>query len=65
MVDVETTTHNKGNPFDLANKLVIICIGNDKHQLSLTEFKLAKEYLDKASVIIGANLKFDLNWLNR
>lgn len=65
VVDVETTTHNKGNPFDLANKLVIICIGNDKHQFSLTEFKLAKEYLDKASVIIGANLKFDLNWLYR
>ena len=65
VLDVETTTRNKGNPFDLSNKLIIIGYGTNKNQISTTTFKSVIPILNSASVIIGANLKFDLNWLFR
>lgn len=65
VLDTETTTHNKGNPFDLRNKLVLTCFGTNKYQTSTIFHQEAIPFLEKASVIIGANLKFDLNWLYR
>lgn len=65
VLDVETTIHNKGNPFDLRNKLVLTCFGDDQYQTSTIAPYEVIPFLDKASVIIGANLKFDLNWIFR
>lgn len=67
-VDVETTTSNKGNPFDLTNKLVTIQIkeGDKKPVVFFKDdFASAIPILTNASCLIGFNLKFDLNWLQR
>lgn len=67
-VDVECTTSNKGNPFDLTNKLVTIQLKvNNDEPIVLFEdsFSDALPILASASCIVGFNLKFDLNWLRR
>lgn len=67
-VDVETTTSNKGNPFDLTNKLVTIQIKvNDEEPIVYfkEDFGKALPILSSASCVVGFNLKFDLNWLRR
>ena len=67
-VDVETTTSNKGNPFDLTNKLVTIQIKvNDGEPIVYfkEDFDKALPILSSASCVVGFNLKFDLNWLRR
>ena len=68
VVDVETTTKAKGNPFNLQNTLVTIQIkqGEEKPLILTREnFHVANDILSNASCIIGFNLKFDLNWLAR
>ncbi len=71
VVDVETTISNDGNPFDLKNKLVTIQILVKTNNLIWSSF-FTKEnftdcipYLDKATLLIGQNIKFDLHWLRR
>lgn len=67
-VDVESTTSNKGNPYDLTNKLVTIQIKvNDDEPIVLfkEDFNRALPILASASCIVGFNLKFDLAWLRR
>lgn len=67
-VDVECTTSNKGNPFDLTNKLVTIQLKvNDDEPIVLFKdrFHEALPILLSASCVVGFNLKFDLNWLRR
>lgn len=67
-VDVESTTSNKGNPFDLTNKLVTIQIkvNDDIPQVFFSDqFDLALPILNSASCVTGFNLKFDLAWLRR
>lgn len=68
-LDVETTTHNKGHPFDPRNKLVSYVY---KYSGSSPCFKyfndpdfLATVYgtLGGGSVVVGFNVKFDLHWL--
>ena len=68
VVDVECTTSNKGNAFDLNNKLVTIQLKEaDNPPIVLTKdnFAHALPILNRASVVVGFNLKFDLNWLQR
>lgn len=67
VLDVETTIINKGNPFTLNNKLITIQIKTKTNELCFTQkdFNKCLPYLHNASVIIGSNLKFDLNWLKR
>ena len=71
VIDVETTTFQKGNPYSLKNKLV--CIGfkynNSPVRVNwhpdiwpVTEMT---DLFSKADTIIGFNLKFDLAWLER
>ena len=68
-LDVETTTSNKGNPFDVTNKLV--CIGmkwlnNPYPYIKYEEdFNLIQAYINTADVLVGFNIKFDLHWLRR
>lgn len=67
VLDVETTIINKGNPFTLNNKLITIQIKTKTNELYFTKENFSKclPYLHNASIIIGSNLKFDLNWLEK
>lgn len=67
VVDVETTISNDGNPFDLKNKLVTIQIKTPgkTHYFTKDNFTTCIQYLDKATLLIGQNIKFDLHWLRR
>ena len=68
VVDVECTTSNKGNTFDQTNKLVTIQLkegDNEPIVLTKENFRDALPILFRASCVIGFNLKFDLNWLQR
>jgi hypothetical protein len=64
---VETTTSNKGNPFDETNKLITIQSKSKKNVnvYHPNTFVNLVEHTSKASCIIGTNLKFDLNWLRK
>lgn len=69
-LDVETTTFNKGHPFDPRNKLVsyVTCINNNtvfKHYSDPDFMGWIKDQLNSASIISGFNIKFDLHWLRR
>lgn len=68
--DTETTTSNKGNPFDLTNSLV--CSGflsSNTRNISIDYYptgekfqELDKLFIREGGLVIGFNLKFDLNW---
>ena len=74
ILDVETTTSNKGNPFDETNKLCYVGLNSDlipdrnlydieysdtPCRNELKEIQLA---IDLSDVIVGFNIKFDLHW---
>lgn len=64
---METTTSNKGNPFDETNKLVLIQLKdkqNAYHYCS-NSFANSRPILARTSCLIGSNLKFDLHWMRR
>lgn len=69
--DVETTTRHKGNPFTASNKLVsyAVKVGEQPAEFSYytaIDFLTAlREGLTAASLVIGFNLKFDLQWAAR
>jgi DNA polymerase III epsilon subunit-like protein len=67
VLDVETTTSNDGNPFDLKNKLVLIQLKNKEKSIYFTkeDFHLCLSHLEKASLLVGQNIKFDLHWMRR
>ena len=72
-IDVETTTSNKGNPFDKTNKLcyvgmkwldidnvdIIDYLTGDKE----TYRTYIQDVINKAEMLVGFNIKFDLHWL--
>jgi DNA polymerase I-like protein with 3'-5' exonuclease and polymerase domains len=71
ILDVETTISNKGNPFDLTNKLVYVGLKtnkdiytiydlHDKHILNNIQY-----LIKQSNLIIGFNIKFDLHWLRK
>lgn len=75
-LDVETTTSNKGNPFDTTNKLMYVGAKYNDEPTELFDI----EYTDTGYLsnlkelqamiyvsdwIIGFNIKFDLHWLRR
>jgi DNA polymerase-1 len=64
---VETTISNDGNPFDLKNKLVLIQLKNKEKSIYFTKenFHTCLPYLEKASLLVGQNIKFDLHWMRR
>ena len=72
VVDVETTTHNKGNVYDPRNKLcsvVIRVISNNSDSSSsiINQWGDGRinDLLSNSNVFIGFNCKFDLAWLRR
>jgi DNA polymerase I-like protein with 3'-5' exonuclease and polymerase domains len=68
-LDTETTTWNKGNPFDARNKLVCISYANDLGALGTEPatqaslYAIDKGMIEPADLVIGFNFKFDLHWL--
>ena len=64
-LDVETTTYNKGNPFDPRNNLVSVVIyDGTTFKEWYKDFTGLDEELRSADLLIGFNVKFDLHWLN-
>lgn len=70
--DVETTISNKGNPYDLTNKLVMVGLKPVTGGALWYEYAKTvavrqgiQDYINNASVVVGFNLKFDLAWLRR
>ena len=66
--DFETTTHNKGNPFDTRNFAVSYSVKFDngvvyhlRHDNILFKSVL-RDLIKDATLLIGVNLKFDLHW---
>lgn len=70
-LDVETTISNKGNPFDLTNKLVVAgfkFLGMKTWDVYLDEIgaiKCCQDFIDNADLLVGFNIKFDLHHLRR
>lgn len=68
-VDVETTTYNKGSPFDRRNVLVCVAFtdGNTTgvERASDSFLRALQRRIDECDRIVGFNLKFDLHWLRR
>lgn len=65
-LDVETTIKNKGNPYTRGNRLCYIGMKENKSKTSILvpEDKVKiKRYWDRATCLIGFNLKFDLAWM--
>ena len=68
VVDVETTTTNKGNPHTQKNKLVTVQVkvgANAVKVYTRDNWDAALADLNGASCIVGFNLKFDLAWLRK
>lgn len=69
-LDVETTTWNKGNPFDRRNKLVMVglkfynsnpvCYADCYETVRRDQIE---DILDTVDILVGFNIKFDLHWL--
>jgi len=62
-VDCETTTFNKGNPYDYRNYLVCFAYNNTCHRPDKESLALLQKEIYDAGLIIGFNFKFDLHWL--
>lgn len=68
-LDVETTTHNKGHPFDPRNKLVSYVVDDSKGPVFkyFTDPDFGKRIVvgvwSNRPTIVGFNAKFDLHWL--
>ena len=74
ILDVETTISNKGNPFDETNKLCYIgLLGSTCRTISIEydsepyrhKLQEVQEEIDKAEILVGFNIKFDLHWLRK
>jgi len=69
--DTETTISNKGNPFDLSNKMVAsgLLYGGDKQ--AVLDYNLDWDWVRRMNdcfdsfMVVGFNLKFDVNWTRR
>ncbi len=73
-IDTETTTHNKGAPFDSRNFLVCISWAHkiDNAPMTVGASRLTSELIaalqklvDEADLIVGFNFKFDMHWLQK
>lgn len=77
ILDVETTTSNKGNPFDETNKLCYVGINSslipdrNLYDIEYSDTPFGYELLeiqhviDDSTTLVGFNIKFDLHWIKR
>ena len=70
--DVETTTSNKGNPFDTSNKLCYVGLRDSNNYLYDIEYSdkpcnanEIQNRINNCSLLIGFNIKFDLHWIRK
>jgi len=74
--DVETTIYEKGSIYSQSNKLVYAGFYKDETEYSLLpieyedypygiSLKKSQDIIDKADLIVGFNLKFDIGWGKR
>lgn len=71
--DVETTTSNKGNPFDQTNKLCYAGFktGNQTHLFDVEysdspcDVDSIQDILRDSMLLVGFNIKFDLHWIKK
>src|SRR5690606_24386286 len=69
-VDTEVTTSNKGNPFDVNNKLVCYsyCLDGQPgvaRRADESSLRELQDLIDSADLLVFFNAKFDLHWLRR
>ena len=64
-VDVETTIHNKGNPYDSRNYLVCFSWASSAGYgaLPAVDLQSLQASIDCYELIVGFNFKFDAHWL--
>jgi DNA polymerase I-like protein with 3'-5' exonuclease and polymerase domains len=64
-LDVETTTSNKGDPFDTRNKLVVGGWGNPNqcNYFDTSDIATTQHALQQAKMVVFFNAKFDLHWI--
>lgn len=71
VIDVETTTFQKGNPYSAQNSLCLVGTSNNIYDIEYTDHAYTKDLaalqkeVDEASVLVVFNGKFDLAWLSR
>lgn len=71
--DVETTTSNKGNPFDETNRIVCggLLYGGDSQAVIDYNYHTNWDTIRRVNdvfdtfLVVGFNLKFDINWMRR
>ena len=69
--DCETTTHMKGNPLSTKNKAVVLGFKSDSIGTVLIWAddpectKKMQEIIDSHDMLVGANIKFDIHWIER
>lgn len=63
-LDSETTTSNKGSPYDQTNKMVCWSFANEFQSETKPTSKLnyCCQLLETTDLVIGFNFKFDLHW---
>jgi DNA polymerase I-like protein with 3'-5' exonuclease and polymerase domains len=66
-LDTETTTFNKGNPYDSRNSLVCISFANNTSAgvLSTEDVLHINVLLPHPTLLVGFNFKFDYHWLSK
>lgn len=64
-LDTETTTYNKGHPYDSRNSLVCYSWASDKYSATnrANELDILEGLLTGIDLVVGFNFKFDLHWL--
>lgn len=69
VLDVETTTLNKGNPFTRKNRCIVVGLlnvdTNEETKYWLPNIDGLQKQIDNSELLIGFNIKFDLHWLRR
>jgi DNA polymerase I-like protein with 3'-5' exonuclease and polymerase domains len=71
VLDVETSIQNKGNPFDVSNKLCLVGLGDKIYDIEYSEspyghhLQEIRQEIESADLLVGFNIKFDLHWIRR
>jgi DNA polymerase I-like protein with 3'-5' exonuclease and polymerase domains len=71
VLDVETTTSNKGNPFDETNSLCYIGLGTTCYPIAFDDSPYRESLdtiqtrIDECELLVGFNIKFDLHWIRK